>query len=131
MACTCSLVWMSSWLQKISASAGPKCVDGTFIREMRLSREDCLTPKVDPVAPGCEEYTTTTASPFNTTLITTGLSSNMSKENNAKLGNNLAPLPEESDYFYQDYVDYHPHNNDTDKNTQNNTALSPHHYVTG
>lgn len=96
------MLWLKAWLQE-SAIKGPRCVDGGLVREMRLSIQECSqtvsTTANDPVAPGCEAELLTAPAlgvPFM----------NLKTTNTTK---NLPPLPQESDYFYDEYIDY-PYN---------------------
>lgn len=102
---------MQTWLQESSASDGPRCIDGTMLREMRISREDCSEEEknVEVVAPGCEaELLSAPGTNYGTSQVWEKLRANASQ-----IGvygkNKLAPSPEESDYFYDEYIDY-PYN---------------------
>lgn len=102
MACTCSLLWLQTWLIE-SSIFGPRCIDGTPLREVRFSRQECMQnigEMTNAVAPGCESELL--SAPGLAQLV-----ANVTKSNYIK--NNLAPSPEESEYFYEDYVDY-PYN---------------------
>ncbi|RZC43108.1 LRR 8 domain containing protein [Asbolus verrucosus] len=133
LVCTCNLLWMQAWLQE-SSSVGPKCADGTLLREVRLSRQECSPEErnVELVAPGCEAELLSAPEAFGTSQVFSpwmNLKANISKENQ----NHLAPSPEESEYFYDEYVDY-PFN-DTKNNLPqdqktdggNPTPKSPHY----
>jgi hypothetical protein len=114
---------------------GPRCVDGTLLREMRLSRQEC-TPEernVELVAPGCEAELLTAPGAFGTSQVFSpwmNLKSNLTKEHK----NHLAASPEESEYFYDEYVDY-PYNetlnnlstDSSKQDSQNSTPKSPHY----
>lgn len=103
------MIWLQSWLQGTSAF-GPRCVDGSLLRDIRLTREDCNQDETStqPVAPGCEAELL--SAPGTSQIVEQWLNK---RQNKTKLNfsnkNHLAPLPEESDYFYDDYVDY-PYN---------------------
>lgn len=54
IACSCGVAWLQSWLQDAS-DGGPHCSDGSPLKDMRLSRQECQHARnVDSVAPGCE-----------------------------------------------------------------------------
>lgn len=54
LSCSCAMLWLRGWLQQ-SSSDGPRCADGSYFRDMRLSRQDCLQKKQqEPVHPGCD-----------------------------------------------------------------------------
>lgn len=121
LSCGCNLLWLQAWLQE-GSSVGPRCVDGSLLRELRLSRQEC--PPEDRnselVAPGCESELLTAPDTFGTSQVFspwTNLKSNISKEQK----NHLAPSPEESEYFYDEYIDY-PYND-----THENLTQSPHY----
>ncbi|KAF2904922.1 hypothetical protein ILUMI_01254 [Ignelater luminosus] len=109
LACSCSMLWFRAWLQE-SSLMGPKCNDGILLRDMRLSRQDCAqeSRQAEPVAPGCEAELLSAPGAYGTSQV---FSQWMDlKDNVSTSGNNkLAPSPEESDYFYDEYVDY-PYN---------------------
>lgn len=96
------MLWLKAWLQE-SAIKGPRCMDGGLVREMRLSKQECsqITLGGDPVAPGCEAELLTAPG-----LTTPFMSLKEATTNTSK---NLPPLPQESDYFYDEYIDY-PYN---------------------
>lgn len=141
--CACSMLWMRSWLLE-SSLIGPRCVDGTLLREMRLSRDECLHEenRIEHVAPGCEAELLSVPTDGRQTF---GLDHWMSLRNEnltTKIDgkNNLSPSPEETDYFYDEFVDY-PINmtslTDTIKNnirkpTNNNkNQQASSHYIPG
>lgn len=96
------MLWLKAWLQE-SAIKGPRCMDGGLVREMRLSKQECsqVTPGGDPVAPGCEAELLTAPGIGPPFMSLKDATTNTSK--------NLPPLPQESDYFYDEYIDY-PYN---------------------
>lgn len=141
---------MKVWLQENSL-IGPKCIDGILLRDKNLSKFECTREEqfIDPVAPGCEsELLSVPPEAYTTSQVFTqyeNLRQNVTKQTlNEK--NKLAPTPEESEYFYEDYIDY-PYNEtilqesanvlndeniqaETSTRKQNLVTESP-HYVTG
>lgn len=99
------MLWLKAWLQE-SALKGPRCINGGLVREMRLSKQECLKtqPNSDPVAPGCEAELLTAPGFGNSQIYPPSMSLK-----NANSTKNLPPLPQESDYFYDEYIDY-PYN---------------------
>ncbi|KAJ3653920.1 hypothetical protein Zmor_013145 [Zophobas morio] len=123
LACSCNLLWLQAWIQE-SSSVGPRCVDGTLLREMRISRQDCTQEErnLELVAPGCEAELLTAPGSLGTSQVFSpwmNLKQNLSKEHK----NHLAPSPEESEYFYDEYVDY-PYNET--QVPKNENSKSPH-----
>ncbi|XP_065164593.1 protein artichoke isoform X2 [Atheta coriaria] len=113
LACQCSLLWLRAWLQE-QQLMGPRCLDGTLLREVRLSRQECQAEERhnDPVAPGCEAELLTAPGSYGTSQVYTQQWQNLRHPNKTKQHfdkNQLAPSPEESDYFYDEYIDY-PYN---------------------
>lgn len=108
LACSCNLLWLQAWLQE-SPVFGPRCVDGTLLREIRISRDDCNQDETSAqaVAPGCEAELL--SAPGTSQIIEQWFKRQNKTKLNFSNKNHLAPLPEESDYFYDDYVDY-PYN---------------------
>ncbi|XP_022914267.2 protein artichoke [Onthophagus taurus] len=105
LACTCSLLWLRAWLKE-SLTKGPRCIDGNLLIDSRLSRDDCLQESrlLDPVAEGCESELLSLPNPYDgTNLYTPWMKSNNSEKINTKNQIN----PEDSDYFYDEYIDYH------------------------
>lgn len=144
LACTCGLLWLQEWLQE-GSSMGPRCADGTLLRELRFSRQDCPPAERNSelVAPGCEAELLSAPDSFGTSQVFSPWSKLKSTNaTNQKITNKnqLAPSPEESEYFYDEYIDY-PYNETTlmqnsttqlqpVENTTPKTPMSP-HYISG
>ncbi|XP_011310139.1 chaoptin [Fopius arisanus] len=121
LACSCGMIWLRGWLQQ-GSSEGPRCADGTLFREMRLTRQDCISRKyVESVHPGCEAeiiYQTTGSSFFGENASTSW----MNFQNASKFAN----TPE--DYMYDDYPDYKFDNmsdQTTSKDSTKSSTMSP------
>ncbi|CAG9853693.1 unnamed protein product [Phyllotreta striolata] len=100
--CSCDMLWLKSWLRE-SSQTSPRCSDGTLLREMPLTPVDCPAGRRrERVSTGCEaEFLG--APNMNQQL----LSKYASLRNFSTAGkNNLPPNPQESEYFYDDYIDY-------------------------
>ncbi|RZF41110.1 hypothetical protein LSTR_LSTR002742 [Laodelphax striatellus] len=100
--CSCSLVWLQVWLQE-GGQMGPRCHDGSLLREFRMSQLNCQESKaMDTPVPGCE------VDVLNPALIaqTQQLSAWLEVKEPAPTSQSQRPLPEETDYFYDEYVDY-------------------------
>ncbi|XP_044267257.1 protein artichoke [Tribolium madens] len=129
LSCGCNLLWLQAWLQE-GSSMGPRCIDGSLLRELRLSRQECLPEdrNAELVAPGCESELLTAPNTFGTSQVFSpwmNLKSNISKEQK----NHLVPSPEESEYFYDEYIDY-PYNETQQNLVVENVTQSP-HYISG
>lgn len=132
LSCSCKMLWLQTWLKDTSAE-GPRCADGSLFREARLSRTDCASSRiVEPIVPGCESEFVQ-----GPVVETSQLSSLVASKNGSQ-----GPLPHESEYFYDEYVEYQYEemngteaaNNDT--NGQNKSDIitaekSSPHLVTG
>ncbi|XP_063529124.1 protein artichoke-like [Cydia strobilella] len=112
--CNCRIVWLKSWLAE-SSSIGPKCADGTYVKGMPFSRSDCAnTPTGDEDLRSCVALENEALLP---NLATSQVFSTMDKikdytqqiKNNYHINKLNRPSPEESEYFYDEYVDY-PYN---------------------
>lgn len=101
--CKCNLLWLQVWLRE-SLQPSPRCSDGALLNEIPLAREDCRENKKLPItaSPGCDTELLTSSDNVATHLAS---SRNNSKANLTNK-NNVALTPEESDYFYNEYVDY-------------------------
>ena len=110
LACTCSLLWLRTWLKE-SSTLGPQCLDGSLLREIPTSRDDCTSESrlLDPVAPECESEIVTETHSASGSSSWLNLEVRNTTRHHPGTRNNLAPTPEESDYFYDEYVDY-PYN---------------------
>ncbi|CAH1977446.1 unnamed protein product [Acanthoscelides obtectus] len=98
------MLWLQAWLQETPHQRGPKCSDGSLLRGMRTSRHDCTEEQRNAqiYAPGCETESLTGVGYGNTQT-----SAKWVVRNNTSVEKNqLAPTPEESEYFYDEYVDY-------------------------
>uniref|UniRef100_A0A8D8QGL2 Toll-like receptor 13 n=1 Tax=Cacopsylla melanoneura TaxID=428564 RepID=A0A8D8QGL2_9HEMI len=53
--CSCSILWLQSWLaENREGTNGPRCADGTLLKEFRLSRKNCEETQEREVVPGCD-----------------------------------------------------------------------------
>lgn len=105
--CTCELIWLQVWLRETNQPS-PRCSDGGLLTQILLSREDCRNKKMLPLSasPGCDtELLTSTKSNMQINNHLEPLLNTTFKENLMKKGN-LGLAPQESDYFYDEYVDY-------------------------
>ena len=76
---------------------GPRCSDGTLLREIRLSRQECSEEKLRDITPqNCE--------------IAENFPGKILLDHYANRTTTKHPTPEESDYFYDDYIDYNQYN---------------------
>ncbi|XP_018336498.1 protein artichoke-like [Agrilus planipennis] len=108
LVCSCNLLWLKVWVEE-TFQKGPICGDGTLLREVRLSQQDCRKDdnKMEPIAPECE----TDLNMDNRLL---GTSQVFAQKNNLKRNktaitdppNELVPSPQESEYFYDEFIDY-------------------------
>lgn len=112
--CNCRIMWLKSWLSE-ATSVGPKCADGTYVKGMPFSRNDCAhTHTADEDLRSCVALENEALLP---NLATSQVFSTMDKikdyttqiKNNYHINKINRPSPEESEYFYDEYVDY-PYN---------------------
>ncbi|KAL0273709.1 UNVERIFIED_CONTAM: hypothetical protein PYX00_006325 [Menopon gallinae] len=97
LSCSCKMLWLQSWIEE-TTTEGPRCADGTLFREKRLSRTECGSSRiVEPVVPGCETET------FQDSPLE---SAPLSALNLGLKNNTVGLLPHESEYFYDEYVEY-------------------------
>jgi hypothetical protein len=52
LSCSCGMMWLQAWLKEASSEEGPRCADGSLLKEARLSRQDCRN--IDTPVAGCE-----------------------------------------------------------------------------
>ncbi|XP_023954786.2 protein artichoke [Bicyclus anynana] len=130
--CNCAIMWLKAWLSE-SSSLGPKCEDGTYVKGMPFSKTDCINMPMNVAdMKSCVTFENEALLP---NLATSQVFSSLDKikdyetqmKNNYH-GNKLnnRPLPEESDYFYDEYIDY-PYNEtilENMKGEQNQTDKS-------
>lgn len=94
---------MQAWMQE-AHWAGPHCFDGTMLRDARISRQHCLNNparETEPIIPGCESEL------LDDRLPNQGASPWLEKIKQSSNPNDIdRPSPEESEYFYDEYVDY-------------------------
>lgn len=108
------MMWFKSWLAE-SSSIGPKCSDGTYVKGMPFTRDDCFNaPLTNDDMKSCVTHENEALLP---NLGPSQVFSSLEKikdyttqiKNNYhinKLNNVNRPSPEESEYFYDEYVDY-------------------------
>ncbi|KAJ8920754.1 hypothetical protein NQ315_004894 [Exocentrus adspersus] len=115
--CGCNILWLQAWLQE-SSQTGPHCLDGTLLREIQLSRKECSQMNTaEMVAEGCEAEFLSAPGAYTTSQVFSKWMKLRSSKNITK-ENHLPPSPEESEYFYDEYVDY-PYNENVTDNTGN------------
>ncbi|KAL1458004.1 hypothetical protein WDU94_008181 [Cyamophila willieti] len=97
--CSCSILWLQSWLaENREGSNGPRCADGTLLKEFRLSRKNCEETQEREVVPGCEaSYRNKAPVSDNTTSSppTTNSHTNPNKDSHAGIN---ATQPEQSQH---------------------------------
>ncbi|XP_050309362.1 protein artichoke [Anthonomus grandis grandis] len=116
LACSCNMLWLQAWLHETDRM-GPRCVEGYLLREMAVDRRDCPEEarNIELVAPGCESELLSAPGVYGTSQVHSQWM-NLKAVNSTQDRNGLAPTPEESEYFYDEYVDY-PYNETNGKLT--------------
>ncbi|KAF7283454.1 hypothetical protein GWI33_000538 [Rhynchophorus ferrugineus] len=105
LVCACNMLWLQAWLHE-SALIGPKCADGLLLRELHIPREECSEEErnIEVVAAGCESELLSAPGLYGTSQLSEQW---MNLKNlNKTESKNMPPSPEESEYFYDEYVDY-------------------------
>ncbi|XP_025197984.1 protein artichoke-like isoform X1 [Melanaphis sacchari] len=131
--CACNMKWLQSWLRTTADSFGPRCVDGTLLREMPFTSKHCDEKELNSLEeniPGCEIES---ASAVNAN---TGTSNKVTTWTNSEESEKNKPLPEETDYFYDDVVDLndkdeHQRDVSTEKTLSTISPAILSHYVPG
>ncbi|XP_045472091.1 protein artichoke-like [Harmonia axyridis] len=96
--CDCNALWLQVWAEE-SMSIGPHCGNGKMVRELKIPPSYCKQKPMKDSPTDCDDNPN-------------GFSQVFSKYSELRNGssedktNILAPLPQESDYFYDQYVDY-------------------------
>lgn len=123
--CSCEMLWLRAWLQETGGQfPGPRCRDGSMLRDLDLNRQNC-NPPGDERSYNQIPLTNEHGDIFlrNNDLYDdcgpsgTGEGYEDFPPNNQYYSNNLPPSPVESEYFYDQYVDYP--NNETHQNLTN------------
>ncbi|XP_044750266.1 protein artichoke-like [Coccinella septempunctata] len=96
--CDCNVLWLKVWAEE-SSTMGPHCSGGSLVRELKLSPSYCKQKPPRDVPNDCEE----TSNRFSQVPSKYPNLRNISTEHKTNV---LAPLPQESEYFYDEYVDY-------------------------
>ncbi|XP_063703563.1 protein artichoke [Culicoides brevitarsis] len=123
--CSCDMLWLRSWLQETENHyPGPRCRDGSMLREMRLSRSECSLPDTrdNNNLQLTNDHGDTFSADSNNINRQSPDFDQCELENIESYHNNLPPSPEESDYFYDQYVDYPNEINETFLATSNHSA---------
>ncbi|KAJ8876246.1 hypothetical protein PR048_024156 [Dryococelus australis] len=128
LSCSCRMMWLQAWLRLTSAQ-GPRCADGSLLREMRLSEQDCETRKDDgePAVPGCAADSAAvsgnTSTPATTNLVfhtalvlwlyqmmhipgSSQVSSTWVEVKDATPPPPGGISPEQAEYIYDEYIEY-------------------------
>ncbi|KAG8332066.1 hypothetical protein J6590_029675 [Homalodisca vitripennis] len=105
--CSCGLMWLQGWIREAPhLHMEPRCHDGSYLRHVRIGGEECswLARQEETTSLGCEATSSENQSGYSSGVgPTQQLSSyfdSSSKETT------IRPLPEESEYFYEDFVEY-------------------------
>ncbi|XP_053679721.1 protein artichoke [Anopheles nili] len=110
--CSCEMLWYMAWLQESrSLYPGPRCRDGKMLMDMRLSRTDCQTgARTAPGSHGEHPLTNDHGDVFVRALDYDecgGLENyEVPPGSPAQPFHPGSPTPGDSDYFYDQYVDY-------------------------
>lgn len=103
--CSCNLLWLRAWFQETNSYPGPRCRDGSLLTELRFSKSDCDT---------------STDSRMNQVLLTNEHGDVFKRqitidecdteppfdEQQTNNNENIPASPNESEYFYEQYIDY-------------------------
>lgn len=132
--CNCHIIWLKSWLSE-STSVGPKCADGTYVKGMPFGRSDCSNTAINQIDEddlrSCMTHENEALLP---NLATSQVFSTLDKikdytsqiKNNYQANKINRPSPEESEYFYDEYVDY-PYNETLIDGLNNEISASQNH----
>ncbi|KAL7018451.1 hypothetical protein ACKWTF_010759 [Chironomus riparius] len=120
--CSCDTLWLRAWLQESNSLPGPSCRDGTRLRDLDLNRQNC-NPDPDQVSLTNEHGDMFLRSnDFDDCGPISGEGYEEFPPNIQPYYNsNQRPSPAESDYFYDQYVDFPI--NDTINNSLNSSNL--------
>ncbi|KAK9888759.1 hypothetical protein WA026_000984 [Henosepilachna vigintioctopunctata] len=99
--CDCSVAWLQAWAEE-SSVVGPSCSDGNLLREIKFSPSDCERKEIENFSNQCGAQ-----NPQHLTSQVFSKHTSFSNTSGSERTNNLPPLPQESEYFYDEYVDYH------------------------
>ncbi|CAH0603337.1 unnamed protein product [Chrysodeixis includens] len=136
--CNCKIIWLKSWLSE-STSIGPKCADGTYVKGMPFGRNDCSNPAINQIDEDdlrlCVTHENEALLP---NLATSQVYSTVDKikdyatriKNNYHANKINRPSPEESEYFYDEYVDY-PYNETMVDGLNSDLSATHNHNRTG
>lgn len=126
------MLWLRAWLQETESHyPGPRCRDGTMLRDARLSRSECLNFEKSNnnnnnnlQIPLTNEHGDVFQRDMNTGDFDECSRDNLDEYSVLNGFNNLPPSPEESEYFYDQYIDYPYHLNETNGGRNNFTVNS-------
>lgn len=99
--CTCDILWLRAWYQETDSLThypGPRCRDGTMLRESRLSRSECQTDERSNNIPLTNEHGDLFSRqiPYD----------ECEAEGFDEPVGNYPPSPIDSEYFDDQYIDY-------------------------
>uniref|UniRef100_A0A6P7FYT5 Protein artichoke-like n=1 Tax=Diabrotica virgifera virgifera TaxID=50390 RepID=A0A6P7FYT5_DIAVI len=104
--CSCDMLWLKSWLRESSQNS-PRCSDGTLLKEMPLSLNDCpAEARNEKPFSGCDTELLNAPNFGNMQMYSKYASLRNFSADSSRGKNHLAPNPEESEYFYDEYIDY-------------------------
>lgn len=99
--CTCDILWLRAWYQETDSLThypGPRCRDGTMLRESRLSRNECQTDERSNNIPLTNEHGD---------LFSRQISYDECEADGFdEPVSNYPPSPVDSEYFDDQYIDY-------------------------
>lgn len=99
--CSCEILWLRAWYQETDSLThypGPRCRDGTMLRESRLSRSECQTDERSNNIPLTNEH----GDLFSRQISNDECEADSFEEP----ASNYPPSPVDSDYFDDQYIDY-------------------------
>lgn len=103
--CSCNLLWLRAWFQETNSYPGPRCRDGSLLTELRFSKSDCDTStdsRMNQVL-----LTNEHGDVFKRQITIDECDTEPPFDEQQHFNNeNIPASPNESEYFYEQYIDY-------------------------
>lgn len=119
--CSCNVLWLRAWYQETNSHPGPRCRDGNLLTDMRVSKSDCD-------ASNDSRMNQVLLMNEHGDIFKRQIAMDECDNEQYNDSENIPPSPIESEYFYEQFIDYPLNDSATEQSSdlrQPNTSLSP------
>lgn len=109
--CSCNMLWLRAWYQETNSYPGPRCRDGNLLTEQRFSKSDC-----DSIPDSQLNQVLLTNEHGDVFKRQISIDDCENEQFDETYNENIPASPVESEYFYEQYIDYPNNESFSDEN---------------